>query len=183
MIIIVEGGYEKESFRMTKAPRSGTLCPVARAEEVVGDRWTVLVLRELFMGRRRFDEIEAQTGATPQMVASRLKQLEVNGMVERRGYQQRPIRYEYHLTAKGVAFYPVLLALRDWGENWCKAPGEEAAIDLVHLPCGGDAGLGTHCAHCGKPLRHDEVKGTPTPAYVRERASRGKRPTPDAREG
>src|SRR5215470_15165781 len=87
--------------------RAQTLCPVARAELVVGDRWTVLVLRELFAGNHRFEEIQAQTGATPQMVAARLKQLEADGLVERRPYSDRPLRFGYHLTDKGDAFFPV----------------------------------------------------------------------------
>ena len=79
-----------------------TLCPISRAESVVGDRWTVLVLRELFMRSHRFDEIQAQTGGTPQMVAARLKSLEADGLVERRAYSERPLRHEYHLTEKGA---------------------------------------------------------------------------------
>src|SRR3954471_19851033 len=81
-----------------------TLCPVARAELVVGDRWTVLVLRELFSGNHRFEEIQAQTGATPQMTAARLKRLERDGLIERQAYHERPPRYGYHLTDKGEAF-------------------------------------------------------------------------------
>src|SRR5262249_41908662 len=123
-------------------PAAQTLCPVARAETIVGDRWTVLVLRELFMRSHRFEEIQAQTGATPQMIAARLKKLEADGLVERRRYNQRPPRYEYHLTAKGEAFYPVLLALRAWGEQWCKSPGEGRAVHYTHRPCGKPAGLG-----------------------------------------
>ena len=118
----------------TNAP--DTLCPIARAETVVGDRWTVLVLRELFMGSHRYDEIQAQTGGTPQMVATRLKNLEAEGMVERRLYNERPPRYEYHLSEKGRAFYPVVLALRAWGETWCKSPQEGLAVVYTHTTCG-----------------------------------------------
>ncbi len=107
-----------------KATVSETLCPISRAEAVVGDRWTVLVLRELFMGSHRFDEIQAQTGGTPQMVAARLKSMEADGLLERRAYSERPKRYEYHLTEKGDAFHSVVLALRAWGETWCKSPGK-----------------------------------------------------------
>src|SRR5262245_28938265 len=104
-----------------------TQCAIARAESVVGDIWTVLVLRELFAGNLRFDEIQAQTGATPQMAAARLKKLEQDGLVEKRLYNTRPRRFEYHLTAKGRDFFPVLLALRAWGETWCRLPGEDPA--------------------------------------------------------
>jgi DNA-binding HxlR family transcriptional regulator len=149
-----------------------TLCPVARAESVVGDRWTVLILRELFMGSHRFEELQAQTGATPQMMAARLKKLEADGLVERRLYKQRPPRYEYHLTEKGEAFYPVVLALRAWGETWCKSPEEGLAITYTHLTCGKPAGLGPVCESCGLRLRRQEMRAELNPAYRGEREAR-----------
>jgi DNA-binding HxlR family transcriptional regulator len=153
-------------------PTPQTLCPVARAEAVVGDRWTVLVLRELFAGNHRFEEIQAQTGATPQMVAARLKQLEADGLVARRVYSERPRRHDYHLTAKGEAFYPVILALRAWGETWLKSPKEGRSVDYIHTTCGRPAGLGTVCASCGAPLQRAELIGTLNPKYQAERAAR-----------
>ncbi|WP_460126338.1 winged helix-turn-helix transcriptional regulator [Pseudomonas sp. S2_C03] len=154
----------------TNAP--DTLCPIARAEAVVGDRWTVLVLRELFMGSHRYDEIQAQTGGTPQMVATRLKNLEAEGMVERRLYNERPPRYEYHLSEKGRAFYSVILALRAWGETWCKSPEEGLAVVYTHKACGEPAGLGPACDHCGELLRRDELASEQSPAYQAERLAR-----------
>ena len=151
---------------------SETLCPVARSETVVGDRWTVLVLRELFMGSHRFDEIQAQTEATPQMVTARLKKLEADGLVERRPYNPRPLRYEYHLTEKGRAFYPVLLALRAWGETWCKSPDEGVAVRYTHKTCGQPAGLGPLCQSCGQPLAREDMTAELNPAYAREREQR-----------
>jgi DNA-binding HxlR family transcriptional regulator len=176
MEIIAQSGCEKESVGMTRTHASAqTLCPVARAEDIVGDRWTVLVLRELFMGGRRFDEIQAQTDATPQMVAARLKRLEAEGLVERRPYSQRPLRHEYHLTEKGRAFYPVLMALRAWGERWCKSPDEGLALRYTHSLCGGPAGLGPLCESCGQPLSRDDITAEPDPAYAREREERARR--------
>jgi DNA-binding HxlR family transcriptional regulator len=151
---------------------AGTLCPVARSETEVGDRWTVLVLRELFMGNHRFEEIQAQTDATPQMIAARLKKLEANGLVERRLYSERPPRHEYHLTEKGDAFYPVLLALRAWGETWCKSTEEGHAIHLTHRPCGKPAGLGPVCEGCGQPLRREDMIAKLDAAYRHERDAR-----------
>lgn len=92
-----------------------TLCPVARAQAIVGDRFTVIILRELFMGNRRFEQLQCQADVTPQMLATRLKKLETLGLLERRAYSTRPLRYEYVLTPMGLAFHPVLLALRAWG--------------------------------------------------------------------
>ena len=155
-----------------KTTVSETLCPISRAEAIVGDRWTVLVLRELFMGSHRFDDIQAQTGATPQMVAARLKSMEADGLVERRAYSERPKRYEYHLTEKGDAFYSVVLALRAWGETWCKSPEEGLAVVYTHRSCGEPAGLGPMCAHCGQPLRRADLVSEPSAAYVAERSAR-----------
>ena len=145
-----------------------TLCPVARAESVAGDMWTVLVLRELFAKNHRFDEIQAMTGATPQMVAARLKKLEADGLIERRLYNKRPPRYEYHLTPKGEDFWPVIMALRAWGETWCRLPGEEVSTQFVHRPCGHSAGLGPLCDHCGELLSHGDLIGTPSRARAAE---------------
>lgn len=149
-----------------------TLCPISRAEAIVGDRWTVLVLRELFMGSHRFDEIQAQTGGTPQMIAARLKNMEADGLVARRPYNERPPRYEYHLTPKGQAFYSVVLALRAWGETWCKSPEEGLAVVYTHKTCGQPAGLGPLCEHCGELLRREELISEPSAAYIEERNAR-----------
>jgi len=158
---------------MTPLPESeATACPVARSQELVGDRWTVLVLRELLMDNCRFDELQAQTGATPQMLASRLKKLEADGLVVRRPYNQRPLRHEYVLTEMGADFYGVILALRAWGEKWCKSPREGLAVKFTHIPCGKDPGLGTVCQHCGVELKRAELIGTQSAKYKRERAER-----------
>ena len=172
MKIISTSNYEKESYAMEKDTPPDTLCPVARSEAVVGDRWTVLVLRELFMRSHRFEEIQAQTGGTPQMIATRLKSLEAEGIVERRRYSERPPRYEYHLTEKGEAFYPVILALRAWGETWLKSGDEGRAVQYTHLYCGKPAGLGPTCESCGQPIRREDLSTELNPAYQREREAR-----------
>jgi DNA-binding HxlR family transcriptional regulator len=150
----------------------GTLCPVARSQEIVGDRWSVLVLRELFMGNGRFDDMQAQTGATPQMLASRLKKLEAYGLIERRPYSQRPLRHEYVLTRMGADFYPVILALRAWGETWCKSEAEGVAVQYTHIPCGMDPGLGMVCRHCGIELKRSDLIAQPSAPYENERKLR-----------
>ncbi|MCC6609566.1 MAG: helix-turn-helix transcriptional regulator, partial [Burkholderiales bacterium] len=95
-----------------------TVCPIARALAVVGDRWTVLILRELFLGVNRFEEIQAQTGMSSHLLSTRLKRLEGDGIVARRPYSDRPPRHEYRLTDKGLDLYPLLLSLKAWGEKW-----------------------------------------------------------------
>lgn len=106
------------------------------------------------------------------MVAARLKNMEADGLVARRPYNERPPRYEYHLTPKGQAFYSVILALRAWGETWCKSPEEELAVVYTHKTCGQPAGLGPLCEHCGELLRREELISEPSAAYIEERNAR-----------
>jgi len=149
-----------------------TQCPVARAGNIFGDVWSLLVLRELSAGNHRFDEIQALTGATPQMVAARLKKLEAAGVVERRRYNERPARYEYHLTEKGAEVFPILMSMRAWGEKWLRLPGEEASIRYTHKPCGQAAGFGPLCDHCGELLRQEDLDRTFSNAAQAERDAR-----------
>ncbi len=101
-------------------------CPVARTLDVVGDRWTMLVLRDLSWGRRKFSGLmDSLTGISANRLAERLKRLEANGMVERVFYSEHPPRAEYRLTTKGRAFVPVLVAMREYGEAW--EPRDEVA--------------------------------------------------------
>jgi DNA-binding HxlR family transcriptional regulator len=158
--------------RASRATDKGTLCPVARAQTIVGDRWTVLVLRELFLGTRRFEEIQAQSQATPQMLATRLKKLESDGLIERRPYIDKPLRHEYHLTEMGSAFYPVFLAMRAWGETWCKSANEEVAIQYKHIPCAKDPGLGPACQGCGEVMRAEDLSARLSPSFHSERQAR-----------
>lgn len=96
-----------------------TDCPVAAALEAIGDRWTLLVLRDLFLddSRRFQDLLDSLTGCPPTTLSQRLRSLEERGLVERRLYEEHPPRYEYVLTAKGREAQPVLKALRDWGSK------------------------------------------------------------------
>lgn len=152
---------------------TNTVCPIARSSAVIGERWTLVIMRELAMGNRRFDSLQAQTRASPQMLADRLKRLESDGMLERHAYTERPRRYEYHLTAKGKAFAPVLLALRAWGETWCKGPEDEVAVHVIHKKCGREVGLiGMVCEGCGEPFTTEDVENTVGETFSRERAAR-----------
>jgi DNA-binding HxlR family transcriptional regulator len=149
-----------------------TVCPVARSTEVVGDRWTLLVLRELYMGASKFEEIQIQTEATPQMLATRLKSLEADGMIERHPYNEKPLRYEYRLTEKGKAFYPVIHALRAWGETWCKTRKEGLAVRFTHRKCGHEVGLDNFCPVCGEHVERKELDSTLSPKFANEREKR-----------
>lgn len=149
-----------------------TLCPIAHSTGLVGDRWSILIVRELLMGQTRFQDLQAQTGATGQMLAARLKRLEADGVVERRAYTQRPLRHEYRLTAKGFHLMPVILALRTWGETWCKPAGEELAVRMFHRACGSELELGGRCPACDHLVAWTDMQAQPTAAYRAERAHR-----------
>lgn len=173
IFIVTRGMMAKMSKKpVSPLPEQGTLCPIARAQNAVGDRWTVLVMRELFLGTRRFEEIQAHTQATPQMLATRLKKMEADGMIERRPYNDRPLRHEYHLTAMGQAFYPVFLAMRAWGETWFKSASEEVAIQYTHIPCGHDPGLGPNCQECGGVMRREDMTARLSGSFDAERQAR-----------
>lgn len=149
-----------------------TLCPVSRSSGLIGDRWSFVIVRELFFGVARFQGLLAQTGATSQMLAARLKRLETEGLIERRAYSQRPLRHEYLLTPKGRDLMPVILALRAFGEAWCKSPQEGLAVQMFHRDCGAELPLDGICPSCRRPVAWPEMQGRPTPAYVAERARR-----------
>ncbi len=128
-----------------------TVCPIARSLAVVGDRWTGLILRELFLGTRRFEEFQAQTGMSSHLLSTRLKRLEGDGIITRRPYSDRPVRHEYRLTGKGLDLYPLLLSLKAWGEKWgAFKPGAEPALVIVHRQCGQETGLKLSCPSCGE---------------------------------
>jgi DNA-binding HxlR family transcriptional regulator len=105
-------------------------CPIARTTDLIGDWWTPLVMREAFAGKRRFDEIQAALDAPRAVLTARLNRLCDEGMLERVAYQERPVRYEYRLTAKGLAFWDVLAAMWRWGSDWLWPEGTEPPVVL-----------------------------------------------------
>jgi DNA-binding HxlR family transcriptional regulator len=105
-------------------------CPIARATDLLGDWWTPLVLRELFRGHTRFDDIAQQLDLPRAVLTARLKRLEAEAVVTRVAYCDRPVRYEYQLTEKGVALGDVLLAMWQWGSDWGWSEGDGPEFEL-----------------------------------------------------
>jgi len=103
-------------------------CPVARGLSVIGDRWTMMVLRDCFQGIRRFDDFQKRLGITRHVLADRLRKLEEDGVLERRLYQDRPPRHEYRLTEKGLALLPILVTLIQWANTWEPHPEQDDKI-------------------------------------------------------
>jgi len=150
-----------------------TVCPIARALAVVGDRWTVLILRELFLGATRFDDFQAQTGMSSHLLSARLKRLEEDGVIARRLYSERPPRHEYRLTDKGLDLYPLLLSLKSWGEKWGGfEQGAEPALVIVHRQCGHETGLKLSCPSCGEPFGPRDARVALGDDFAAERKAR-----------
>jgi DNA-binding HxlR family transcriptional regulator len=142
-----------------------TRCSIARALSVVGDRWTLLLLREVFLGTRRFDEFHANTGAARHIVAERLQHLVDHDVLERTQYQDRPHRFAYTPTAKGVGLYPVIMSLLAWGDQWM-LDGEEPSLIVTHERCGATVTPELRCPNCGERVgagdTHHVVAGRST---------------------
>ncbi|GAB2838070.1 helix-turn-helix domain-containing protein [Actinocorallia aurea] len=119
-------------------------CSIAGALQIVGERWALLAVREIMFGNRRFDEIARNTGASRDILTTRLRSLEAAGVLTRRLYQERPARYEYHLTEAGRDLAPVLTALRDWGDHWIDG---DPPVTATHT-CGQVADTVPVCRHC-----------------------------------
>ncbi len=131
-------------------------CSIARTVDLLGDWWTPLVLRELFFGLTRFDDLQRALSIGRNVLTDRLRRLEHEGLLERRQYQERPPRFEYHLTEKGRDFHPVLLAMMRWGDRWLHG-SKGAPVLLRHTRCGAITHAEPTCAHCHEPLRHEET--------------------------
>jgi DNA-binding HxlR family transcriptional regulator len=132
-------------------------CSLARTLSVVGDRWTLLVLRECFLGVRRFDMFERRLKVTRHILTSRLKKLVEQGVLYKTPYQQSPLREEYRLTDKGLELHPIVMTLVDWG-NRHMSDNRGAPIIHIHKPCGHSMQPVTVCSHCGEKVEARNVK-------------------------
>jgi DNA-binding HxlR family transcriptional regulator len=140
-------------------------CSIARAMELLGERWMVLVLREAFNGVRRFDDIQQNTGAPRQVLSTRLAQLVENEVLRRVPYQEpgQRQRYEYRLTQKGLDLYPVLVGLLEWGDKYL-ADDAGPSVILTHKECGAPVHAGVLCADGHEVGSARDVRPIPSPS-------------------
>lgn len=136
-------------------------CSIARSLEVVGDRWTLLVIRSAFEGVRRFDDFQVALGVARNVLTDRLNRLCDEGIMRRLPYQDRPERYEYRLTRKGVELWPAMMTLLKWGDRHYATDGPPAIIR--HRDCGGELTSRLTCSSCGVYLEPTDVIGVPGP--------------------
>ena len=152
-----DGAVQPRTFVLADQPFGVRPCSIAAALEILGERWSLLALREMAYGVHRFAGIAGYTGASRDILADRLRKLEGAGVIERRQYSERPPRYEYHLTQAGRELFPVMLALREWGDKWATAA---PSVAFRHT-CGHAAATEQRCRHCDEPVTWDNL--TPIP--------------------
>jgi DNA-binding HxlR family transcriptional regulator len=136
-------------------------CSIAKPLAFLGERWALLVLRDVGLGRRRFDEIQESLGVATNVLSQRLATLTEEGILDRRRYNEHPERFEYRLTEKGAELMPVLWALMSWGDRWQAQDGPP--MELVHDDCGGVFHVVPTCSECGEELEPRHVHVQPGP--------------------
>ncbi len=132
-------------------------CSVAKSLDLVGEWWSLLIVRDVFYGIRRFDSLLRRLSISKKILANRLAKLTDAGILEKRAYQERPVRYEYRLTQKGKELFPVILTLVHWGDKWMS---DEAGppVKLFHQSCGHQAHPQVVCHHCKEPLKARDIE-------------------------
>ncbi len=152
---------------MSRSDLATQICTYARTIELLGNEWTLMILRELFLGSRRFDELQAQTGASPHTLSQRLKRLEREGILRRESYSTRPPRHEYRLTAKGRDLWPVIIAMKNWGDSWFEEGG--TPVEIRHKSCGATVVPQMTCPDCGEPMAAHDAEPRLSPEFERAR--------------
>jgi DNA-binding HxlR family transcriptional regulator len=138
------------------------VCSIARTLDIVGEKWALLAVREVFLGNRRFDEMIRQTGAPRDTLAARLRTLVASGILERRQYSEHPARYEYRLTEAGRDLYPVILTLLHWGDK--HLAGEDGPPLVLEHHCGHRLAAQVVCESCGEPVDARDTRPVPAKA-------------------
>ena len=136
-------------------------CSVAQCLEVIGEWWSMLIVRDAFLGVRRFDDFQTRLGISRNILNVRLTSLVDAGVLEQVPYQERPPRHEYRLTDKGRDLWPVLTAMREWGDQWAAPDG--APLEVVHDACGEVMHPTYACSACGEPVDRRSARVRPGP--------------------
>jgi DNA-binding HxlR family transcriptional regulator len=137
-------------------------CSIARTLDVFGEPWTPLILRDVWVGISRFDQIRADLGISSKVLTQRLALLVETGVLERRQYSTHPPRHEYALTAKGLELCDVLLAMTRWGDRWLAGEAGPPVLHR-HTACGHVSHIEQRCSECGEPMHAGDVDVLPGP--------------------
>ncbi|MET7297401.1 helix-turn-helix domain-containing protein [Embleya sp. NPDC005575] len=136
-------------------------CSVAQFLEVAGEWWTMLIVRDAFLGVTRFDDFHERLGISRNVLTQRLEHLIEHGVLVREAYQDKPARYDYRLTDKGRTLWPVLNAMRQWGDQWAAPDGPPLIV--THANCGQPSTAVHVCSHCGEPLTSHDLRASAGP--------------------
>jgi DNA-binding HxlR family transcriptional regulator len=148
------------------------LCSIAKSLEVIGERWSLLIVRDVFNGNRRFGEIQTSLGVARNVLSARLQRLLDEDILERRQYQGNPARFEYFLTEKGLDLWPTLIALLNWGDRYSPTPAGPPKT-ILHKVCGGRVSDRGTCEECGKILHARDAIQVPGPGRLAAMAAAG----------
>ncbi|MBK5219695.1 MAG: helix-turn-helix transcriptional regulator [Thermoleophilia bacterium] len=140
----------------------GQICSVAKSLEVIGERWSLLIVREVMHGSRRFGQLQETLGVARNVLSARLQRLIEEGILERRAYQESPPRHEYFLTEKGLDLWPALIALQGWGDRYSTGP-EGPPMRIIHKECDGAVSDRGICESCGEVLHARDARAVPGP--------------------
>ncbi len=139
-------------------------CSIARAGDLIGDAWTLMLLRELFWRSTRYEQLAENTGMASNVLAQRLRKLVDKGIVTKTVVENDARRFDYTLTPKGLDLFPMVMAVMAWGDRWSSGDAGPL-IELHHTVCGKKTLPGTVCSACGEPLAHDTIRAEVTEAY------------------
>src|SRR5689334_6338596 len=149
-------------------------CSIARPLSILGERWSLLVMREVSLGRRRFDEMQEELGIATNVLSQRLSTLVDEGILEKQRYSDHPARFEYRLTEKGRDVVPILLAFLRWGDRYT-AGKAGPPVETIHATCGHAFHMVPTCSHCGEVVDPRDMRpqlGPGATAQQRKRAER-----------
>lgn len=146
---------------MTPTELAAMECSIARTLDVIGDRWSLMIIRDSFYGVRRFEAFQRDLGVARNVLTDRLNKLVDKGVLERRRYEDRPPRYEYRLTERGRDLVGVVLVMMRWGDTWTGTG--EAPVAITHTTCGHKSTPVVSCSECGEELRLGELLAEPIP--------------------
>ena len=137
-------------------------CSIARTLDVAGEPWSPLIVRNIYVGINRFDQLQESLGISRKVLAERLRWLTTSGVLERREYSDKPVRYEYALTEMGLGLVEVLMAMVRWGDKWLAGQAGPPVL-YRHRACGQISHVELHCSECGKPMGPTDIDVLPGP--------------------
>jgi len=147
----------------------GQVCSIARTLETIGERWTILVIREVLFGRRKFTEIQRNLGVARNVLTNRLQRLVDAGILERRVYSEKPERFHYYLTEKGLDLWPTIVSLMHWGDKHLPLPDGPPVLFVHRGECGGAINDHRICERCGEAIEVRDSKAVEGPGLAAAR--------------